>query len=299
MSRKIVFDNTDDIIKLYSAGMSGNDIACKLGVSPNCIFRLLHKNNVPIIKSRARVRPSIDTIMGVYNSGTGASGVAKALGCGRGYVNMMLDKHGIHKRNQSEQQFERMRKASPEERQALTKAAHDAVRGKERPEDEIIERAKLRYATKHVRISEHETRLAEILESRNISFDTQIQVGRYNCDFVINGIAVEIMGGQWHLFGPHAARFDKRTRCFFDSGYDILFVFLRSGYAVDSTMTDHIMSSVDILGKDKTGVCKYRVIWSGLDCFTGQSSDSDHLAIVVPFTNRKNSANGRYERIPR
>ena len=297
MSRKIVFGNTDYIIKLYLSGMSAANIASKFEVSQNSILRLLHENNVTIIKSRARIRPSIDDIMAIYNTGIGASGVARVLGCGRTYVNSMLDKNGINKRNQSEQQFARMARTTPDERQKLSKAAHDAVRGKKRSAEELEKRSLSKYHTKNICMSEYEFQFSDELTKKGILFDTQVKVGPYNCDFVINGIAVEIFGGQWHLFGSHAARFHERTKKFFDSGYSILFVFIRQGHKVDTEIADQILSNVDILSKNKTAVREYRVVWSGLDYFSGQSSDADNLAIVVPFTNRRNPTTGRYETV--
>lgn len=301
MSRKIDIMDIDNLIKRYGTGESIKNMARELGVSTHVIRNRFSKAGVIMRPSGrlAKVYPSLDEMLAIYNTGIGIKGIVAKLGTSSGYVKRTFKLAGIKIRNPHEQQLERMRRASPEERQRLTKAAHDAVRGKKRDEALLIKSAITKYEGKIMLYSPYEEALAKILRDRSIDFVQQYPIASYNCDFMINGVAVEIFGGGWHFHGTHAARFAERTKKILGAGHSIIFVVVDQWHKIDAAIADKIISEVNILSRDKTGPRQYRVIWRTPDLVTGGSADDANIAIVYPFTNRRDPTTGRYERVPR
>lgn len=301
MSRKINLPGINNLVKRYRAGESIKNLASELGVSEHAIRRRFSEAGVAFHPSgRAAIsRPPLEEMLALYNAGIGIGGIAKRLGAGRTYVREVFKKAGIEARNPHEQQLERMRRTSPEERQRLAKAAHDAVRGKKRGEEQFIKSAITRYQYNTFPPSVYEDALAKILRKRGIKFIQQYPVSRYNCDFIINGVAVEIFGGQWHFHGDHFARLEERTKKILGAGYSLVFVLATQQHKIDAAIADKIISETNILGGDKTSPRQYRVIWGTPDLVTGGGADDEKITIVYPLASRRDPATGRYKGVPR
>ena len=300
MSRKIDLPNIDDIINRYRSGETVDNMASELGVSRNTIYRAISRSGMTYPSGRfARVRPGINEILALYNSGIGASGVASRLGTGRTYIIRTLEQNGIELRNHREQQIERIKYSTKEQRLAWSHASHIAATGRKKTEKEIEQAAKTRFERGVCSSSRYEDELAFLFLERGISFVQQFPVGRYNCDFVIQSVAVEVFGGSWHRHGRHLARFENRTKKLFESGFDVILVFVNKRNPIDSTIADKIISEIEILSADKSSVRKYRVIWGSADLLSGGSSNDEHISMVFPLTHRRNPTTGRYESIPR
>lgn len=300
MSRKIILADTDNIVKQYRAGVSTSDLASQSRVSKNVIYRILSDAGITLYCGRpSRNRPTIDEMLAIYNTGIGISGVAKKLGAGRMYVIIAFKKAGIETRNPSQQQFARMARSTPEEIAYLTSAAHKACKGRQHTDDEITKRALTRFNHKTCKTSIYENTFADELAKLNIVFTQQAPVSRYNCDFIVNGVAVEIFGGGWHNHGAHLARFEKRTRYLFNAGFHVLIINASKFSPIDTAVTNQAISLINSFSLDKSSARQYRVIWCRRDYVTGGSSNDDHIAFVQPYTNRRNVTTGRYECIPR
>lgn len=87
--------------------------------------------------------------------------------------------------------------------------AQAARRGTPYPESTVVKRAQTREA-KGIGISDHELRLAERLAAEGIAFRPQAAIGRYNVDFLIGTLALDIDGGG-HNPRVNANRETRRT----------------------------------------------------------------------------------------
>jgi very-short-patch-repair endonuclease len=124
--------------------------------------------------------------------------IAKDLGISRPVVYARMKEHGIPWRTQSEAKFLRASQLTKEQRQAHTKAAHDAVRGVKRSAEDRATRAKGVEAIN--RLSEIEQVFADEFAACGLFPRSQYAVGKFNIDFafVEQRIAVEIDPGNWH-----------------------------------------------------------------------------------------------------
>lgn len=290
--------NFDDIVQDYRSGMTAADIAGKLGIGTSSVIRILAGKKVSrrVGGYVPSVTPDRDTVLDLYDSGIGAHGIAKRLGCkSRGQVQRIIIDSGRSLRDRSAQQQARMDAATREQRLALTAAAHASVRGKAQDPALLIKRAMAR--TKLV--GRDELVLSAMLANRGISTDQQTPVGPYNCDLTSGAVAVEVWGGNWHWHGRHIARCEKRFRYIMDRGWNILVVVVNRTSPMNESVADYVASYIQESDADPSSVREYRVIWRAGEDSTGGRSDDAHFSVEPPFGGRRNPTNGRYERVAR
>lgn len=283
----------DIIVEEYKSGMTAAQIAVKHGAGSSSIHRRLKAAGVeannygPVI--------SLETAVDLFNEGIGIAGVAKKVGCSSTYLVKLFSDNGIQARNRSEQQFARMARATSDERKKLSQAAHDAVRGVKRSRAELLKRAKARSKI----ISGYEIQLRDMLSERGITTDPQFPIGTYNCDLAAYPVAVEVFGGKWHWHGHHLARTEERFRHILNAGWHILVVAVDVASPLTPAVADYVAAYIEQARRDPSARREYRVIWRAGEDTTAGSLDDDHISIIPPFTNRRNPATGRYERVAR
>ena len=308
MARKLLAASDDDIVKLYLTGLSTEKIAKQFGVDPGRITRIVKAAGVLRVRGLAKV--SADQIVAAYRRGMTVEAVAALLKISKSTVFKILtdrnetrsvaDASLIRWQDSSQrdavsrQMFDRWQRADDVERANMVKAAHDAVRGSTKSDEIIIRSAKTREKIKSV-VSVAEFRFAQWITDRGVEFAQQTAVDRYNCDFTIGSVAVEIWGGHWHWYGRHVARNEARFRKLMNLGFDVLVITDTPQRPISDADADYAISFINECRADPSPIRQYRVIWGGGEFSTGGRANDDQITIKPPFTNRRDPTTGRYE----
>ena len=224
--------NAREAYDRYLAGESLTQLAIAYGVAKgDTIKARILKDGINFqVRGVVHNRLSIDIhqILKLYRSGFSVKKIAEHLGCNRSVIIQRLKENGIIQRNRSESMFLRMEQTSPEERQRLSAAAHNAIRGKKKTIKELRKRAIGKQNIKYS--SPIELELIKHFRDLGIEVIPQKAIGVYNIDiaFAHAPIAVEVFGGHWHTVGRHAKRFRKRLDYIIKSGWIFLICLLRS-----------------------------------------------------------------------
>jgi very-short-patch-repair endonuclease len=130
-------------------------------------------------------------------AGASVKALAERYGVARTAIVSGFARVGLKQRNRSGAMYLRMSRTSAAERAALSKAAHDAVRGSKVSEDALARKARSRQGRA---ISVYETIVHDALAAAGISAVLNYAVGKYMIDVAIHDrfFAVEIDGGGWH-----------------------------------------------------------------------------------------------------
>jgi very-short-patch-repair endonuclease len=269
------------------------------GNSP--IRRILTKNGIEITDRNAVKFSDTDItrIISAYDNGIGVSGIAKHLGidCSTPPIMRIIQSVRGTPRNRSEQQFARMARSTPEQIAYLTSAAHSASRGRIASDESVRKTAKGKEGKIHSR-SKWEAFVLNLLNESGLDFVISKAVNRYNIDFAVGSVAVEVFGGGWST--SNRARIDRyitRTKDLANLGYDVLFVVLES--LDDVITTEQLVSEINLTNSLPTEGSQYRVVWGSRNGSSGFCSDINHDSFVRPFVNIRDRATGRYISVPR
>ena len=190
-----------------------------------------------------------DDLRADYNNGTSVLALAKKHGVCRNVVVRWLMEAGCKIRNRSEGMYTRMAKATPEERQALSAAAHDAVRGMKRTHDELVKRA-LRQSRD---IGFGEVEIADACRDRGWEVDPQWPVDVYNIDVGVDKrVAVEVSG--------HGARISTLTKMHHLSDLGLVPVYVLNASRVEGRNVNHVVALIDLLRRKEPVRGEYWVI---------------------------------------
>jgi len=300
---KLSKSDTDNIIKLYTIeGLSIKDIRQIYGIGQRRISQVLKKANIPIRMFR-KIDFSKETqelIFSAYESGVGVSGIPECLGltCSHRPIQRLLKKKYGKLRNPSEQQFKRMENASPEEIAYLTKAAHDAARGRTVSIEELRKRAKSRQGKVDSRSNWEPLVFAEIIKTFPNAIPCKA-IDIYNADIGIgNTIAVEVFGGGWAISDKaRINRYLTRTKEFAKRGiHTIFFIISEHMWTGD---TSELIRIINVASNLPSAVCQYWVVWGNRKGMSGNSLNINKSAFVRPFINVRDRRTGRYISVPR
>lgn len=289
--------NIPEVIAAYENGLSATKIALQYGVNEKTVSRILHENGIPVFSRLYRVIDE-DKAIAMYADGIGIKGVADALHCSRTKIANVLKKHGVHIRNASEQQQARMDRSTPEQIKHLTAKAHAATAGRK----VSIETKRQIALTREKRLfgqSENERRLIDMLSAYGLTCIPQLAVGPYNCDIAIAPVAVEVLGGNWHWTGQHRSRAQERTYYFLNCGWHVLYIVANASSPLTVDTAKYVADFIHFARSNPSIQREYRVVWRAGEDVTRGCLDDDNFAFDPPFTNARDSANGRYKRIPR
>jgi len=194
----------------------------------------------------------LDDLRRRYLQGQTKASLASRAGVDRNTIHRCLKKMGVPVRGPAEANLLRMRALSAAERQKLTAAAHEAVRGKRQSSEHRAKVARTR-EIKQVGVSRIEIKLMRSLRARGLSCTAQKAVGRYNIDVAINSppIAVEIFGGGWHSKGRAAARFRQRTNYLLNRGWTPVFIWVLRNYPLERGAIDYVVTLAEKLRRHK------------------------------------------------
>jgi hypothetical protein len=219
-----------------------------------------------------------------YLGGQSVKSLASDLGVSRGTVERILSRHGITRRGLTEANQMMMTGRSPEENSRNAEAAHAAVRGRRQTAEH---RAKIA-RSRHGKPSGSALEMLYAAWLADLGPVHQFAVGPYNCDLMIEPVAVEVFGGHWHGGGKHAARAARRSQHILDQGYNLVIIWVtgRSGGArVESA--DYVRAFVQESRRDPSLRGQYRVIWGYGEPVPGSGDDLSELTRVPPGSGRR------------
>jgi len=297
----------DDFIRLYESGQSFQKIASQFPVSWATVRRRLIAAGVSIrngkdaprkltvtpafmdgvrrgsAKNRIQI-PGIDGLIQRYTDGESEQALAREAGVSRHTFRARLLERGIEPRGASEANALRMQSMTKQERSKLAKAAHDALRGKKRPESELHQRAIARQETLQYQSPAERVFIAMLERAGVVGLTPQKAVGRYNVDIAVEEprIAVEIEGHRRETrLRNIPSGYNKRTKYLLNRGWHVLIIrvdgvrhFLTDG------ARDYLIALIDELRSDKSGGCQYRVISGNGDPMPIRSLKSNRRTAV-------------------
>lgn len=297
------------IISKYVDGASTNSICIEFGIAESTLNMIFKFNGVKKrsrgeqgrINGKAQRESRLDVALveSLYADGIGVRGIADKLGVAPNVIKRMLEDIGHKTRNRSEQQSARMKRATKEERIKLTQKANASARGKSATKESRIRIAQTCQFKGDRRNSRLEKMFLQLMAERGVNLSQQIAIDSYNCDFAIDTIAVEIWGGGWHFTGEHAARFPERTRKILDSGFQLVILPFLGRFQLVPEIADYLVTFLDELRRNPPPTSQYWVIWGAGEAIVSGGSESINDALIVPFENRRNPSNGRYESVLR
>jgi very-short-patch-repair endonuclease len=177
---------------------------------------------------------------------------------------------------------------SPDERLQLLANAHAAVRGKPQTIDQLRKRATGRQA-KPPAMSVHESTFAAWMCERDIAYVREMAIDKYNVDFGISPIAVEILGGEWHGTRKKAAGHSRRTPEILDANWSLLFIWATPTYPLTPVVADYAVSYLESVRRDPSLLGEYRVIGGEAQLLArGRAEDYESTGIPAP-RKRRNS----------
>lgn len=230
----------------------------------------------------------------LYEYGIGLRGIANRLDVSLSTLTSEFKRQGIHIRTQSEQETAKWAIMDKHQRAEQVRKAHEATLGKSPTIETLEKRAKTIEETKSTPFSEYEKLILEDLPFTNII--TQKAIGKYNIDFTIGNIAVEIFGGHWHRY--KVAHHLPRCKKIFESGYSIIFIYIDKSTNI-TFIKNQLITLLDELSGDKSSLSQYRVIWGTLQLITAGTSEDIERAFISPTCNHRNIRTGRYESVSR
>ena len=216
-----------------------------------------------------------------YLSGEGLEPLAESLGTTYGRLKLVFLRAGIQIRNRSDAMRTRLARMGPGGRAALTEAAHNAVRGRKRPADEVdrfLQTRAISLAKSAAMVGKHERRLISMLEERGLNPTPQFPVWRYNIDIAIFPIAVEVHTGTGHPLNITKLR--KRMKYLCDRGWWIIYVRATKHRPLSEDAADQIVSRFEFAQRQPAGRGKYRVIW-GSGEFSPREGMRNHKRTAV------------------
>lgn len=288
MTHKAPRLHVDDAIRLYETGSTTTELQERFGAG---IYFHLRKAGVLRSQCDARRlagrqrRDAIRSdVVNRFDAGQSVKAIAVALNIQRSTVSLCLADAGISPRNRSEAMLQRMANTPPDERERLTRRAHDAVRGMKRTPEEMAQRAVTKQATGS-KIGRGERELAEMLKARGVHAHMQYAFGPYNIDIMCGLIAVEVHSQVGYPHAKPAVR--KRIEYLLDAGLNVVYVLCarqsRGRHvltAPDAAAADDIAAFFQRTQSDPTVRRQYRVIRRTGELVATCCGDLDKIALV-------------------
>lgn len=201
-----------------------------------------------------RVSVDTDYIISEYLSGKSVKALAADIGHSRQVVYRVLRNAGIATRNRSESMYVRMSQTSPEERQRLAAAAHEAKRGYvNSPET----RHKMALA-RNKRVGVFEQEFIDALTNAGIETTPQQPFLAYNLDIGCGNVAVEIEVAHGTLI--HSSKFRKRLVNCLEGGMSLIYVSIGKNRIVTDACYKQVVSLVQSCRRNPPEYCQYWMV---------------------------------------
>ncbi|MDN6566761.1 MAG: hypothetical protein L0K65_06890 [Actinomyces sp.] len=286
MAVKIPPIDVDDLCKRYLAGETVKELASALGVSQATVYtRLRARGVVRSAKEAAKTAkyataPWADEAIKLHLAGITQAEIGRRVGVTQSSVSSVLLRRG-YRTDPADATRRHWESMTPEERAAQVADAHDAVRGMVRTEDDLERRARGKQRTQAHATGE-ERAIARLLRSMGETVVLQQAVGKYNLDLGVgDAVAVELMGGGWHMYGRHGARLTKRTMDIADRGWNMHLIWsVYKAHVVPAVVADDIHTFAERTRRDPAFRRQYRVVRGDGELIAAGSLDDDDVTLI-------------------
>lgn len=206
---------------------------------------------------------------------------AASIGLSQPAFSSRLRRNGYRTLTRSEAMERRMSAMTPAQRSAQSAAAHDAVRGMTRTDEDLVKRAIGKQRTQS-HATDEERAVAAVIERGGYPVVLQQAVGKYNLDLGVDGtVAVELFGGGWHAHGRHLARLPQRVEDIADAGWNLLIVWSANGFAPEpGPVAEDVLAYLQRTRRDPAFRRQYRVIRGDGKFIAAGCVDDDEVTLV-------------------
>ena len=245
-------------VALYVAGKTGPQVATEVGISLSTLSRELQARG---IKTRGLRRNDLPTeeVRLRYQGGETEQSLAKVYAVDRSVIARLLREQAIPRRGLSEAMSLRYVGMTREERKAISAKANATMRGRPANPDQLRKAAKTRERRPFHR-SAYEDTMAKWLCERNTTHIREKAIDKYNVDFAVGTVAVEILGGEWHTTRTKTLIHNQRTPYLLNAGWAVLFVWATTNCPLTSVAADYLVAYADETRRNPSLVGEYRVI---------------------------------------
>lgn len=283
-ARKFTGALFQDACKLLDGTRRLGEVAKSLGVNPDNLSKFLGTRGfTPVYPARESARrkdlPDRE-IVAAYVAGMSELQIAKDFGVSRNVVRRRLIESGTQVRDQSQAGVLSASRVGGEQRKQRVSAAHDAVRGKKRSVDELAKRAMTKMRVDGaVVIGEGENEFAQALAERGVSFVRQYAVGKYNLDFLVGSVAVELKSGPSKTAAAFRDVGTGRIEDLAKSGFRTLYVCFSDTRAL-AAATNEIVTLVDEFNRQPSPIRQYWMVSCRLQNYAIVRDDREQFSRV-------------------
>lgn len=267
--------NVDHAIELYLDGKPIGEIAATTGVSPTSLRRIRSSRGIP-----SRSGPTqLTGVVRDYLAGESEYALAMKHGVSRNVVRRHLIEAKVTPRGRSEAGRVRVDRMSPEQRRKQSAAAHTAARGMKHSHESLVIRARKREALGTVG-SAGEQMVVDAFARAGEQPVTQCAIDKYNVDVAVPPVAVEVLGGGWHLEKRHHA---QRTPTILNQGWAMLFIWNHEGSsALTEYGAQYAVAFLNEVRGNPSIIGEYRVIAGNGKLLTAGRADDNQFPLVPP-----------------
>jgi very-short-patch-repair endonuclease len=294
----------DHAIQLYLAGEPEAQILATVGIGCTTLHRERNRRGIP---PRRELALPVAEIAAAYEAGESEYSLGLRYGVSRNVIRRRLEETGVEIRSMSKAGKVRASKMTRTERAAQLDAAHKAWRkryptfdslpartrqclvenptyidetGKRRYTHEfLVARALLREKSRQSH-SEGDLLMEKLLQKCGLAPVAQKAISKYNVDVAVAPVAVEVLGGTWHLEKRHHA---VRTPKILDEGWHLVFVWNNKGTSpLTEKAADYVIAFLDEIRRDPPAIGQYRVITGNGQLLATGSREDDKFPLVPP-----------------
>lgn len=293
----------DRLVEEYRNGKTLAELSKLFGIKDETVRRKLLVHGVELRQCRFNSlenllsKGEISSLINLYVvSGISENALAKKFGVGRNAIKGFFKRQGIKRRSQSESETLKWAQMTENQRKNQVKKAHAATK-------EILLKPETREKAAQTREkkgkfdSAYEMVFYNWLLDLGLSPIVQKAIGRYNCDFAIDSVAVEIFGGNWHWTGRHLTRLFERTDYLLNAGFHIIIIQVSYQAPLSVECAKYVASYCDLVRGNPATPCEYRVIRGASELIARAGCNFNKKSLVPSFTVTRNSF-GRYESVP-
>lgn len=249
----------DKAVALYVSGKTLAQVSTEVGIGTSTLLRKLKARGVETTNPLWRKDIPSEEVCLRYESGETEFDLAATFSVDRSVIARILREGGASRRGMSAAGTLRYVGTTREERQAITRNANVAVRGVPANPNQL-RKAAITRQTRPPKPSPYEALMARWLRERHCPYVRECAVDKYNVDFAISPVAVEILGGEWHGTRTKAVIHGQRTPHLLDAGWAVLFVWATANCPLTPAAADYVVAYVDETRRNPALVGEYRVI---------------------------------------
>jgi very-short-patch-repair endonuclease len=228
--------------------------------------------------TRAKLGLPDEDVARRYEAGESEWALSVAYGVSRSAIRARLRLHGVDIRGIAESERLRGQRMTPEQRARFAELAHANLAGLKQTFESKCRRAQTR-ERKLLGTSPAELQLAEWLTERGWDATPQKAIGPYNVDLALDTVAVEILGGSWHM---GKARHATRTPYILNAGWHLVFIWVDGRrFVLETAAADYVVALAQEARRNPAAIREYRVIRGDGREVTRGSADADDFSTVL------------------